>query len=95
MLQAGLVNLINFLQEQPDWSSTAVIIAYDDSDGWYDHAFIAPNRRRARSRLTMRCLNGAGNCGTWAGVTPEPNGRARPAGGGRRVQVLACASPSW
>ncbi len=37
--QAGVVNLINFLQEQPDWDSTAVIIAYDDSDGWYDHAF--------------------------------------------------------
>src|SRR5579871_80022 len=34
--QAGLVSLINFLQQQPDWDSTAVIIAYDDSDGWYD-----------------------------------------------------------
>ena len=20
-----------------DWKSTAIIIAYDDSDGWYDH----------------------------------------------------------
>jgi phospholipase C len=36
--QTGVVNLINFLQQQPDWDSTAVIITYDDSDGWYDHA---------------------------------------------------------
>ncbi len=37
--QAFLVNTINFLERLPQWSSTAVIIAYDDSDGWYDHAF--------------------------------------------------------
>jgi phospholipase C len=36
--QAFIVTVINFLQQQPEWSSTAVIIAYDDSDGWYDHA---------------------------------------------------------
>ena len=35
--QTFLVTLINFLQQQPDWKSTAVIIMYDDSDGWYDH----------------------------------------------------------
>ncbi|HME71609.1 MAG TPA: alkaline phosphatase family protein [Myxococcota bacterium] len=35
--QTFVVNLINFLQKQPDWESTAVIIMYDDSDGWYDH----------------------------------------------------------
>ena len=29
--------VINFLQKQRDWESTAVVIAYDDSDGWYDH----------------------------------------------------------
>ena len=25
------------MQEQSEWNSTAVIIAYDDSDGWYEH----------------------------------------------------------
>ncbi len=35
--QTFIVNLINFLQQQPTWSSTAVVILYDDSDGWYDH----------------------------------------------------------
>ncbi|HEY8625158.1 MAG TPA: alkaline phosphatase family protein [Solirubrobacteraceae bacterium] len=28
---------INALMHTPDWSSTAVLINYDDSDGWYDH----------------------------------------------------------
>ncbi len=37
--QAFVVNLVNFLQQQPDWKNTAVILAYDDSDGWYDHRF--------------------------------------------------------
>jgi phospholipase C len=35
--QAFVVNVINLLQQSPEWSSTAVILAYDDSDGWYDH----------------------------------------------------------
>ncbi|MCL1870052.1 MAG: alkaline phosphatase family protein [Promicromonosporaceae bacterium] len=39
--QDFLVREINLLQQSPDWSSTAVVIAYDDSDGWYDH--VAPS----------------------------------------------------
>ncbi|GAA5190688.1 alkaline phosphatase family protein [Rugosimonospora acidiphila] len=35
--QKFLVKTINELQKSKDWSSTAVVIAYDDSDGWYDH----------------------------------------------------------
>ncbi len=35
--QTFLVNTINHLQQLPTWSSTAVVICYDDSDGWYDH----------------------------------------------------------
>ncbi|HEY4011580.1 MAG TPA: alkaline phosphatase family protein [Acidobacteriaceae bacterium] len=35
--QTFITHVINFLEKQKDWSSTAVIIAYDDSDGWYDH----------------------------------------------------------
>jgi phospholipase C len=35
--QIAVVKLVNFLEEQPSWSSTAVVILYDDSDGWYDH----------------------------------------------------------
>ncbi|HEY3738522.1 MAG TPA: alkaline phosphatase family protein [Bryobacteraceae bacterium] len=35
--QAFIVHVINFLQNSPYWANTAVVIAYDDSDGWYDH----------------------------------------------------------
>jgi phospholipase C len=31
------VNTVNQIEESPYWSSTAIIITYDDSDGWYDH----------------------------------------------------------
>jgi len=35
--QTFVVNEINAIQKSSFWSSTAIIIAYDDSDGWYDH----------------------------------------------------------
>ncbi|SHN83505.1 phospholipase C [Bradyrhizobium erythrophlei] len=67
--QAGLVNLINFLQEQPDWESTAVIFTYDDSDGQYDH--VAPAIKSA-SFSAADAANGTGNCGVPG--TAEPTG---------------------
>jgi phospholipase C len=36
--QTFLVNTLNALQKTNFWKDTAVVIAYDDSDGWYDHA---------------------------------------------------------
>jgi phospholipase C len=35
--QTFLTNTINTLEQLPSWKDTAIIIAYDDSDGWYDH----------------------------------------------------------
>ena len=35
--QRFLIDTINRLQRTKDWKNTAVVIAYDDSDGWYDH----------------------------------------------------------
>jgi phospholipase C len=35
--QTFVVNTINAIESSSYWSSTAIIIAYDDSDGWYDH----------------------------------------------------------
>lgn len=37
--QHFIVNTINKLEKSRDWKNTAVILSYDDSDGWYDHAF--------------------------------------------------------
>jgi len=76
--QTGVVNLINFLQQQPDWKATAVIIAYDDSDGWYDHAFIQPTTRASFSGSDF--LNGPGTCGL-AGATEPAGVKGLPAAG--------------
>ena len=35
--QKWLVTTINAIEKSPDWSSTAIVVTYDDSDGWYDH----------------------------------------------------------
>ena len=35
--QRFVVEEINKIQQSPDWDSTAIVLAYDDSDGWYDH----------------------------------------------------------
>jgi phospholipase C len=68
--QTGFVTLVNFLQQQPDWDSTAVILAYDDSDGWYDHAFAKTTQA---SFSAQDALTAPGQCGV-PGVTPVPNG---------------------
>jgi phospholipase C len=39
--QKFLVNTINSIEESKYWASTAIVITYDDSDGWYDS--VAPN----------------------------------------------------
>jgi phospholipase C len=57
--QQFIVNEINALQDTHDWSSTAVVIAYDDSDGWYDHAF---SRVHNSSTTPLDFLTGTGQC---------------------------------
>jgi phospholipase C len=35
--QTFLVNTINSIEKSKYWASTAIVVTYDDSDGWYDH----------------------------------------------------------
>ncbi|HEY5989228.1 MAG TPA: alkaline phosphatase family protein [Streptosporangiaceae bacterium] len=35
--QHFLVDTINAIQSSPFWRNTAIVVTYDDSDGWYDH----------------------------------------------------------
>jgi phospholipase C len=35
--QTFIVNTINTIQKSKFWADTAIVILYDDSDGWYDH----------------------------------------------------------
>ena len=63
--QRFLVDEINKIEQSKDWSSTAIVIAYDDSDGWYDHQMGSIIRQ---SQDTADTLNGPGKCGS--GATP-------------------------
>jgi phospholipase C len=35
--QHFIVNTVNQIEQSRFWKSTAIVITYDDSDGWYDH----------------------------------------------------------
>ncbi len=35
--QTFLTTEINAIEQSPSWQDTAIVVAYDDSDGWYDH----------------------------------------------------------
>jgi phospholipase C len=59
--QTFLVNTLNTLQKSPEWNDTAVIIAYDDSDGWYDHV-MGPIAKQ--SNTSEDALSSPGHCGT-------------------------------
>jgi phospholipase C len=97
--QNFIVNTINFLQQQPEWASTAVIIAYDDSDGWYDHQMspIVNPSSTVDDALNGQVLSGntvtAGFCGSSTtpslpGSNGEPNAQGHCGYGPRLPQVV-------
>jgi phospholipase C len=63
--QNFLVQAINKLEKSPDWKDTAIIILYDDSDGWYDHV-MGPIVNQ--SNVAEDQLLGTADCGT-----PKPD----------------------
>jgi phospholipase C len=78
--QTWVISVINALQKSPEWSSTAVIISYDDSDGWYDHQ-IGPIVNQ--SATADDALSGVGSCGTGGAATTLPGINGGPAAQGR------------
>jgi phospholipase C len=62
--QNFLVNTINQLQKSKDWKSTAVVVAYDDSDGWYDHVMPPILNASHDATASGDALNGPGVCGS-------------------------------
>ncbi len=79
--QAWLASTINQLQQLPEWKTMAIIVSWDDSDGWYDHV-LAPLVNP--SSTAADALSGAGICG--AG-TPLGGVQAR-CGYGPRLPLL-------
>jgi len=80
--QAFLVALLNAVEVSSSWRDTAIIVAYDDSDGWYDH--VMPPILKGSAVAEVDALNGPGKCGNAAST-------AYPArcGYGARLPLLA------
>jgi phospholipase C len=81
--QQFLVDTINHLQKLPDWKDTAIVVSYDDSDGWYDHK-ASPNLSTSASPADA--LTAPGKCGDSAAHPSTYQGRC---GYGPRLPLLA------
>ena len=84
--QHFLVRVINALQKSPDWSETAVVILYDDSDGWYDHQ-MSPIANPSFSPV-VDTLNGAGVCNNSNGFQQDEPVSTKPLNGNS-------GTPAW
>jgi len=58
--QTFIVTVVNALQQSRFWGETAVVVLYDDSDGWYDHQ-MSPIVNQSTSSADT--LSGPGACG--------------------------------
>lgn len=56
--QKFIVDIVNAIEQSKFWPSTAIILAYDDSDGWYDHVHEIVNG----SATKADALSGPGQC---------------------------------
>ena len=68
--QVFLVNTLNRLQQMPEWRSMAVIIAFDDSDGWYDHV-MPPIVNQSNTPLDFLCGERTDGPGARCGYGPR------------------------
>jgi phospholipase C len=63
--------VVNYLQQHNAWANTAVVVAYDDSDGWYDH--VVPTIVNG-SATASDTLNGPNLCGNGVPSLPGVSG---------------------
>jgi phospholipase C len=88
--QAFLVRVLNDLQRRPEWAHTAILLTWDDSDGWYDH-FMGPIVNSSVGPIDA--LDGDGVCGDGTAILPGISPKVRHAMGrcgyGPRLPVLA------
>ena len=59
---------MNHLETLPAWRSTAIVMTYDNSDGWYDHV-LGPVQ--TESQTSLDSLTGAGQCGSQLAQVPK------------------------
>ena len=80
--QKFVVSEINSIEALPSWSSTAIVLAYDDSDGFYDHVYSGVTNP---SQTTADVLTGPNQCGTGTTYLFNQQGRC---GYGPRLPLL-------
>ena len=68
--QEFLVRALNRLQRLPEWRSMAVVIAADDSDGWYDHV-MPPIVNQSNTPLDFMCGSKNDGPGARCGYGPR------------------------
>jgi phospholipase C len=86
--QPFLVDTLNHLQRLPSWKDTAVMIAYDDSGGFYDHQ-VGPIIRQ--SQTSLDAFSGKDQCGADPAKVPtddKGNKEQVRCGLGPRLQLL-------
>jgi phospholipase C len=64
--QHFVVQVVNTVMTSKYWKDTAIIVSYDDSDGWYDHVYPPLANASALGALSSSsdALTGPGQCGT-------------------------------
>lgn len=67
--QAFIVNTINAIENLPEWNSTAIILTWDDSDGWYDHV-MPPIVSQSSDPKNDGLLGPQGLCGHASSLPP-------------------------
>ena len=93
--QTFIVTVVNALEQSRFWNSTAVVVLYDDSDGWYDHQ-MSPIVNQSTSPADT--LTGPGACGngtntSLAGANAVDNPHAQGRCGYGVRQPLIVISP--
>jgi phospholipase C len=68
--QDFLVRTVNRLQALPQWKDMAIVVAADDSDGWYDHV-MPPIVNRSNTTLDYLCGDASDGPGARCGYGPR------------------------
>jgi phospholipase C len=90
--QEFIAHTINEIMNTPDWRHTAIVINYDDSDGWYDHAnpgvvnpSLSPADNLTNTALTLPT---SGQCGPKPQTSAPLGGEQGRCGFGPRLPLL-------
>jgi phospholipase C len=97
--QQFIANVTDELMRSPDWKSTAVIVNWDDSDGWYDHVYsgvtnrsLSPAENLTNTHLSVSGEGTSGQCG---GSPRRQAVREPDYGAGGKVKARLGRSLSW